>query len=288
MTTFKKKISLIFGLVIATMVGLTAQDFQGIAIYQSARKMNGFNIQAEGMTPAMQKQLQEQMKKQFQKEYELKFNLTESLWYEPASLDGGPATAQAGGMVIQMSTGGGLTYKNTAKKLYMQETEMFSKPFLIKDELESREWEITGETKKIGNYQAQKAILTDIRESRTISFSSTNDSEEDGEKQVTMDTTKIEAWFTSQIPVSQGPDDFWGLPGLILEVNDGTTSYVCTKVVLNPEDGVEIKKPNKGKKVTREEFRTEMDAKTEEMMKKFEQGGRGGGHTIRIRTGGGE
>ena len=270
------------------MVSIAAQDFQGVAYYQSARKMNrGMEIQGEGMTPAMQEQINAQLKKQFQKQYELKFNLTESIWEEEESLDGEPATAQDGGMMIRMSTGGGLTYKNTVKNLYLQETEMFSKPFLIKDELEPREWEITSETKKIGNYMAQKAIYTRIRESTSISFTSTNGSDDEGERTTTMDTIQIEAWYTPQIPVSQGPDDFWGLPGLILEVNDGTTSYVCDKIVLNPEEGIDIKKPNKGKKVSREEFRAEMDAKTQEMMKKYSNGGRGDGNSITIRVGSG-
>ena len=288
MRTLKKKISIILVLIVATMVSIAAQDFQGVAYYQSARKMNrGMEIQGEGMTPAMQEQINAQLKKQFQKQYELKFNLTESIWEEEESLDGEPATAQDGGMMIRMSTGGGLTYKNTVKNLYLQETEMFSKPFLIKDELEPREWEITSETKKIGNYMAQKAIYTRIRESTSISFTSTNGSDDEGERTTTMDTIQIEAWYTPQIPVSQGPDDFWGLPGLILEVNDGTTSYVCDKIVLNPEEGIDIKKPNKGKKVSREEFRAEMDAKTQEMMKKYSNGGRGDGNSITIRVGSG-
>ncbi len=287
MTTLKKRITLVLGLVIATMVGLTAQDFQGMAVYQSARKMGNFSISGEGISPAMQEQLKERMSKQFQREYELKFNLTESVWKEMEKLDGGPATAQAGGMTIRMSAGGGLTYKNTAENLFLQETEVFSKPFLVKDELESRDWEITGETKKIGNYMAQKAIYTDVRESRSISFTSSSDSKDQSEDKVTMDTIRVEAWYTPQIPVSQGPDDYWGLPGLILEVNDGSTNYVCTKLVLNPDEKVSIKKPKKGKKVTREELRVEIEAKTEEMMKKYSQGGREGGNmTIRIGTGG--
>ena len=82
MTTLKKRFTLVFGLIIATMVRLAAQDFQGVAYYQSARKMNNFQIQGDGMTPAMQEQFQAQMKKQFQREYQLTFNLTESVWKE--------------------------------------------------------------------------------------------------------------------------------------------------------------------------------------------------------------
>lgn len=255
----------------ASFIGLNAQNFEGIATYQSARKMEGFAFKGNNMTPEMEEQMKQQMAKQFQREYELKFNLTESVWKEAESLDGGPATASAGGMVIQMSTtGGGLTYKNTSEELFMQESDVFGKPFLVKDKLEPMEWELTQETKKIGNYTAYKAIYTDIREGMTMSFNSEND---ENEMKTTMDTTRLEAWYTPEIPVSQGPTTYWGLPGLIMEINDGRMSYVCTKVVLNPEDGVKIKKPSKGKEVTREELRTITDEKTQEMMEKYKNGG---------------
>jgi GLPGLI family protein len=50
-----------------------------------------------------------------------------------------------------------------------------------------------------------------------------------------------------EIPVSQGPEGYWGLPGLILEVNDGKTVLLCSKVVLNPKVKAEIKAPSKGR-----------------------------------------
>ena len=113
--------------------------------------------------------------------------------------------------------------------------DVFGKPFLVKDELEPREWELTQETKKIGNYTAYKAIYTDYREGMSMSF---NSEEGENEMETVIDTIKIEAWYTPEIPVSQGPTTYWGLPGLIMEVNDGSMSYVCTKVILNPEDEV--------------------------------------------------
>lgn len=286
MKKLAKKITLTIGLIVATVITINAQNFQGSATYQSSRKMDGFSMKFDGMTPDMEEQIKERMKKQFQKEYELKFNLTESIWNEAESLEGGPEAVSGGGMrVMTISAGGnGVTYKNTAENLFLQETEVFSKPFLVSDVLEPREWEITNETKQIGNYTAQKAIFTDVRESRVISFSSTSDGDktkEETEPSVRMDTIRIEAWFTAQIPVSQGPENYWGLPGLIMEVNDGTTTYICTKVVLNPAEGVKIKRPSKGKKVTREELRAEIDAKMAEMGDKFNNGGKGGA-TFRI------
>lgn len=270
MKNLKQRITLIIGLFVAGIITINAQSFEGKATYQSARKMQGFAFKGEGMTPEMEEQIKQQMAKQFQKEYELTFNLNESIWKEAESLNSGPATASAGGMFIQVSNGnGGLTYKNTAENLFMQETEVFGKPFLVKDELEPREWELTQETKKIGNYTAYRAIYIDLREMMSMSFNS--DSDED-QMETTVDTIRIEAWYTPEIPVSQGPTGYWGLPGLIMEINDGSMSYVCTKVVLNPEEKIKIKKPSKGKTVTRAELQKITEEKTEEMMNKYKNG----------------
>lgn len=46
-------------------------------------------------------------------------------------------------------------------------------------------------------------------------------------------TTKFEgreyvAWYTPEIPISDGPYKFWGLPGLILKVSDTENHYIFT------------------------------------------------------------
>ncbi|KYG83768.1 GLPGLI family protein [Roseivirga echinicomitans] len=280
MKKLKKTVMLLLGILTAGTLTLNAQNFQGIATYQSARKMGNMSIKGDGMSPEMEKQLQESLKKQMQKEYELKFNLTESTWAEVESLEGAPAAA-AGGVVMRISSNSGTKYKNTADNLFLNETEVFSKPFLVESELKNREWQLTNETKKIGNYTAQKAIFSEIVERTVISFDN-----DDKESKVTSDTINIEAWFTPEIPVSQGPDDFWGLPGLIMEISDGKITYLCTKVVLNPEEGVKIKKPSKGKKVTPEELKVIRDEKTKEMMEKYSQGSNGDGKSFTIKIGG--
>ena len=277
-----KTIGIIAGFILAITILLdqaVAQNFQGIATYRSDRDMSNFAFSGSNMSPEMVENMKAQLKKQFQKDYELRFNLTESTWQEAESLDGGAATASAGGMTLSISMGGGLAYKNTATKEYLEETESFSKLFLIKDELEDREWSLTGATKKIGNYQAQEAKWLSIREMKTIGFA-------DGENKMetVMDTTEITVWFTPEIPVPHGPDDFWGLPGLILEMTDGNVTYLCTKVVLNPEKGVAIEKPKKGKQVTREEFRKITDEAAEKMMKQYSGNG-DGEHTMTIKIG---
>jgi GLPGLI family protein len=91
------------------------------------------------------------------------------------------------------------------------------------------------------------------------------------------DMQNVTVWYTPQIPVKQGPDVYHGLPGLILEINVGNTTILCSKVVLNPKEEVEIDKPEKGEVVTREEFAKITEKKTQEMMERYGRGrGRGG------------
>ena len=86
----------------------------------------------------------------------------------------------------------------------------------------------------------------------------------------------VTAWYTPQIPVSSGPESYWGLPGLILELNADRTTMLCTEIVINPSEAVTIEKPKKGTKVTREKYNKIIKQKTEELKERF-QNRRGGG-----------
>jgi GLPGLI family protein len=88
------------------------------------------------------------------------------------------------------------------------------------------------------------------------------------ERKEVRDTSNIIAWFTSEIPVSAGPEVAGQLPGLILEVdvNNGRMVYVAKEITLKA-DIASIKPPTKGKKVTRDEFRAETNKMMAEMQK---------------------
>jgi len=88
---------------------------------------------------------------------------------------------------------------------------------------------------------------------------------------------EITAWYTPQIPVNQGPGEYWGLPGLILEVNADRTTILCSKIILNPQEKEEIKVPSKGKEVTRKEYNDTVKQKMEEMREMYGGRNRGGG-----------
>jgi len=236
------------------------------------------------------------MKSMFERTYILTFNKSESLYKEEEKLDA-PGGGGRGGFRM-MSVGGGVHYKNVKNQELLQEQEFFGKQFLVKDSLAKLEWVLGSETKQIGQYTAFKA--TAVKKTNELDFSNmrrrgrNNDDKKEDAKVDSTKTTKVTeeieipkevtvtAWYTPQIPINQGPGEYWGLPGLILEVQSGRTTILCSKIVMNPEVKKDIKAPSKGKEVTQKEYTEIVKKKMEEMREMY--GGRNrGGRTIRIR-----
>ncbi|WP_035091931.1 GLPGLI family protein [Aquimarina macrocephali] len=261
--------------------GLFAQDFQGIVTYKTNRKMD-LNMEDSKMNADMQKQLQEMLKKQFQKEYRLSFNATESVYREEENL-GTPQPASGVQIVVAGSGASNILYKNIKEKRFARKQDMMGKLFLVKDNLEKLDWKLEDETKKIGNYTCYKATAKRMGQRIQNMRISTNDDNDEVTEPEEEEIT-ITAWYTPEIPVSNGPGNYWGLPGLILEINDGDQSILCAKIVLNPKKKVNISEPTKGKEVTEEKFEQIVEKKMKEMRDRESR--RGDGESIRIRIGG--
>lgn len=266
-----KTVSVLACFLLSTL--MCSQDFQGVATYKSHRKVD---FKMDNDNAEMNKQIQDQLSKQFQREYNLTFNREESLYKQNEELDK-PNPVASSGIQIRVQEGSDILYKNMKENRFSNQTEIFGKQFLIKDSLPSRKWELLSETKNIGNYTCYKAIFKETYTTQTLNDSNTLET-------VTKERTTA-AWYTPQIPINIGPQDFQGLPGLILEINDGDLTLVCTKIVLNPKEKVVIKEPTKGKKVSQEEFDKIMDKKSEEMMERM-QSRRNDGEKVMIRIGG--
>ncbi len=266
----------------ALITPLNAQGFTGVATYKSASKMT-IKMDSSKVSAGEQELINQHLTKAMQKEYDLIFNNSESNWKEVEKLD--KEGAYGGGVeVIMIGSGGGngLLYKNTKDKTSVKSTDSFGKLFLVSGELEPYDWEMTQETKQIGRYTCYKAVAR--RNITQIIISEVNGENEEKEE---IKTQVISAWYTPEIPVTHGPDAYWGLPGLIMEVSNGGRVLVCSKVVLNPKEAVAIEIPSKGKKVSSDEYEVIMKEQAEKMNKMYGGGKRkGNGGDIQIKING--
>jgi GLPGLI family protein len=276
-------------------------DFQGSATYISKTSVDMDKWGGNKMSPERKKMMMERMKSFLEKSFILTFNKTESIYKEEEQLD---APGGKGGFGAMMgSFTGGAQYKNLKESVMLQEQEFFGKQFLIYDSIPDLDWEMTGETKQIGKYMCFKASAlkpvdefdwTNMRRKgkRAKKEEKVNTDpakkemskvETDSSKSATksfMDDiempkeVEVVAWYTMQVPISSGPGEFAGLPGLILELNTGKTTILCASITLNSEQKKQIKRPAKGKIVTKKEYNTIVKKKMTEMREIY--GGRRG------------
>jgi GLPGLI family protein len=245
----------------------TAQEFSGKAIYKTSRKSN-IKIGGENSTMSEQqtKEIEARLQKMNQKTFILQFDKISSLYEEEITLNAPKPTAR-GIKVMSMFSGdgeGAVYYKNLKEKRFVNKTAIMSKPFLVKDSLPVYDWQLTSEIKNIGMYTCYKASFSKEVENTSSTF--VNGELKEVKENKTIVTT---AWYTPQIPISNGPSTFYGLPGLILEINNGTTTIVCTEIILNPSEKKSIEEPEKGKIVSQSVFDKINDEKTKEMMERF-------------------
>ncbi|MEJ6792391.1 MAG: GLPGLI family protein [Lacinutrix sp.] len=273
--------TIVFGLLIPLQNNLitpnkTSQDFKGQAYYMSKTRMDLGNWGAR-LSEAQKKQVAARMQGRLEKTYILTFNKEESLFKEEDKLDALSGATDSWGKNFTP----GAQYKNIKTITQIQNQEFYGKQFLVKDSLQPITWKITGEKKKIGKYNCFKATaLITSNELTWYAFSwdklrtKEKDASEAGDDETELvEITQVEAWFTPQIPVGHGPLEYWGLAGLILEVSAGDTTLLCSKLILNAGDEVEIAAPKKGTEVTKLEYQDMILNKMKEF--RDNRGGRG-------------
>lgn len=99
-------------------------------------------------------------------------------------------------------------YQNLNTKERMSVLDLWGSSVFVQDSMSARQWKITDSRRTIANYECRKAIW-----------------QRD-------DSTRIYAWFSTEIVPSVGPELFSGLPGTILGLatEDGGIIYFATEV----------------------------------------------------------
>jgi len=111
---------------------------------------------------------------------------------------------------------------------------MLGKVYLISDSLKTPDWKILNDMKEVAGHVCMNASLNDSIRGQ-----------------------KIIAWFALDIPVQAGPDRFFGLPGMILEVNINNGAKVMTAEKIEMKaltSEFDLPKKLKGKKVSGSEY----------------------------------
>lgn len=139
---------------------------------------------------------------------------------------------------IKTAGGESTVYLDLNTNISISQANILDRSFIIKEDLKRYEWNILDETKEIAGKKCIKAQPKD--------------------------NTSVTAWFTSDIPLGFGPMGYYGLPGLILQLETATKIYTLQKMVY-PKESISMTPPSKGKELSRAEFDTLLKKKKEEM-----------------------
>lgn len=94
-------------------------------------------------------------------------------------------------------------YKDIAGNFAAQE-KFTGSEYYFNGTAQALQWDVTKETKTIGKYNCTKAILKN--------------------------SPDVSVWFTPQIPIGNGPEFYYGLPGLVIEADNYFESCSTSKV----------------------------------------------------------
>ncbi len=118
-----------------------------------------------------------------------------------------------------------------SKNLSVVKKTVYSDDFIIKDSLPHYQWKLVNETRRIAGVECKKATT------------------------IINDSIFIVAFYAENIPVSGGPEQFSGLPGMILGIAVPRlhVTYYAQKVETNEKQQIVIPK-QKNKSMNRKEF----------------------------------
>lgn len=279
MSKIKITLSVLFTFCFLTVF---SQEFQGKAVYQTKIKMSKEftqRIDSSKRIPEDRKAFfMKMMKKRMEKVYELSFSKTLSVYKEQKELSAPSENSRFN------RSANDVLFKDIKNKQVINKKETFGKVFLIKDALTEYDWKLEKETKMIGKHFCLKAT-TEIEvknKSRFMRFSKKKEEKEDSTKVEKSKMMQVIAWYTPEIPVNNGPKEYHGLPGLILEVNAGELQILCNKIVLNTKEE-KIVAPTKGKEITQKEYDKVLEKKLKEMRENFRSNRKKGGNSHRGR-----
>ncbi|HEX4852506.1 MAG TPA: GLPGLI family protein [Puia sp.] len=204
---------------------LTAQIKEGVIIYESKIDMH------RRITDESEKAMVPEFNKS---KVQLIFSAQESTFKNLSEEEDvrDNTDPQGNQTVIRMGSPNNETYKNFSSGKCTERRELGPKKYLIEDSLPKQNWKLENETKMILGHNCKKA------------------------KTINRDSSKVVAWYTEDIQTPSGPEQYGGLPGMILELDINDAEFVFTALEIKTKDFDKslVKAPTEGKKITPKEF----------------------------------
>jgi GLPGLI family protein len=271
-----KKIQLVLAFLVVLTTAVSAQMKEGKISYE--RKVN---MHRNIPDPQMKSMIPEFRTDKF----ELIFNESASLFRSVVDDEAPDPFANAGGggggmrMNFRMPTT--TTYTDLTKQTQYEERAFFEKEFLIVDSLKQYKWKLSEETKTIAKQLCKKATTMVTAPQMRVRISRGGEKNNDSTAPKPPKETELVVWYAENIPVSVGPDNYSGLPGVIMEMDLDNGASVTTAVEVSTKyPKKELVQPTKGEKMTRIQFQEQM----QKLMQEMQRGGgiRMGGSAIRM------
>ena len=260
--------ALIIGILLFAGSALHAQAIWGKATYESKVSL-GERIGPREMSEAERARRKKEIEERLSNTYTLVFDASSSLFTANPKLQSETKGKGRFLMAMMNSSTPLAVYKNSKENRYVGQTDLLGKLFLVEDSLARPLWRLEEETKMVGDFFCQKATLVKTVPVFRRPLAPGRRSEEQ-QQQAETEEVVVTAWYTPDVPVGQGPAEYWGLPGLIIEVSDNRTVLACTSLSLQKEK-LEIRAPKKGKKISREGYEILRARKMKQMRENWRQ-----------------
>ena len=210
--------------------GLYAQKTEGMITYE--RKSSWTKMYSR--LTYLSKDEIERLKSTYGKDDEwttktkLYFNLKESLYThfnEVGESEDGTYSYRQDDLIL---------YRNFEQEKKTDIIETLGKTYVIEDSLPPIKWKVMNQIKDVAGYICMKAITEDTIKNQTITV-----------------------WFAQDLALPTGPENYYGLPGTIMEVdiNDGAVVMTATQVEFKKlEKELTLPKKIKGKRIKNKDY----------------------------------
>lgn len=213
------------------------QNKNGIAYYSKESKIsNNQLISSTKVNEEIKKAVSNIDENIRNNEYILEFNTYFGKYQLVKKLDSDESSSFKNKLALAFSGFNGVAFFDKKNGTIVVEKNVLDETLLITTKFEDIDWVLTKKKLILNGLTCYKAKRILKKEGRNGSFE-----------------TEIIAWYAPEINLPYGPDGFGGLPGIIIQLENGNVVTTLKKIEFIDEEMI-INLPTKGKKLSENEY----------------------------------